>query len=71
MYNFGAFGCEPRRMLIINLRFGKYFSCHLQGEFVVGEFWNPYIGQAGGGYLPTVYKIAKKTFKKYVYSKLE
>jgi hypothetical protein len=30
-----AFGCEPRRMFIINQRFGKHFNCHLQGECVV------------------------------------
>jgi hypothetical protein len=42
-----AFVDEPRRMLRIIKRFGKHYSCHLQGEYVmVGCFWKPYIGQA-------------------------
>jgi hypothetical protein len=32
-----AFGCEPRRMLSIDRRFGKHCSCHFQGECVVGR----------------------------------
>jgi hypothetical protein len=32
-----AFGCEPRRMLSINQHFGKHYSCHFQGECVVGQ----------------------------------
>jgi hypothetical protein len=35
--------------LIIIQRFGKHYSCHLQGECLeFGHFWKPYIGQAGG-----------------------
>jgi hypothetical protein len=37
-------------MLIVIQRFGKHYSCHLQGECVqVGLFFKPYIGQAMGG----------------------
>jgi hypothetical protein len=33
-------------------RFGKYCSCHLQGEYVIVRyFWKPYVGQAVGGEL--------------------
>jgi hypothetical protein len=34
-----AFGDRPRRMLKVIQRFGKHFSCHLQGE----------CAEAGGG----------------------
>jgi hypothetical protein len=30
-----AFGNEPRQMLKSNERFGRYFSCHLWGEYVM------------------------------------
>jgi hypothetical protein len=39
-----ALGDESLWMLEVVQRFGKYFSYHLQGEFVlVGSFWKPYI----------------------------
>jgi hypothetical protein len=39
-------------MLRIIQRFGKHYSCHLQGDCVeVGRIWKPYIGQAVGGEL--------------------
>jgi hypothetical protein len=48
MYNFGLRD-EPRRMFE-SFRFGKHYSCHLQGECVlVGSFSKPHTEQAVGG----------------------
>jgi hypothetical protein len=36
-------------MLSFVQRFGKHYSCHLQGEYVfVGRFWLPYVWGGGG-----------------------
>jgi hypothetical protein len=53
-----AFGSEQRRMLSINQRFGRHYTCHLQGESIAGRVLKKsYIGQAVDGVselMPTI-----------------
>jgi hypothetical protein len=37
-----ALGCEQPRILTINQRFDKHYSCHLQGEYVMERVLNAF-----------------------------
>jgi hypothetical protein len=40
---------DPHQMLRVIQHFGKHCCYHLQGEYVLGVFRKPYVGQAVGG----------------------